>query len=91
MGILLGRKFVIETDHANLKWSCSIAPHKASWASLLAEYDFDLCHRPGYTNIVPDRVTQFHSNPNPKKMVVYLLLSLAHCHPWLSPFTWPAH
>ena len=25
---LLGRKFIVETDHANLKWLCSIAPHK---------------------------------------------------------------
>ena len=29
---LLGRKFIIETDHANLKWLCSIAPHKAKLA-----------------------------------------------------------
>ena len=41
---ILGRKFIIETDIANLKWLCSIAPHKAKlarWTSLLAEYDFE--------------------------------------------------
>ena len=59
---LLGRKFFVETDHANLKWLCSIAPHKAKlarWASLLAEYDFELCHRPGHTNAVPDALSRY--------------------------------
>ena len=59
---LLGRKFIVETDHANLKWLCSIAPHKAKlarWASSLAEYDFELRHRPGRSNTVPDALSRY--------------------------------
>ena len=66
---LLGRKFIVETDHANLKWLCSIAPHKAKlarWASLLAEYDFELRHRPGHTNAVPDALSR-HPVPDESK------------------------
>ena len=38
-------------------------PHKAKlarWASVLAEYDTELCHRPGHTNTIPDALS---SNP----------------------------
>ena len=59
---LLGRKLIVETDHANLKWLCSIAPQKAKlarWASLLAEYDFELRHRPGNINAVPDALARY--------------------------------
>ena len=68
----MGGKFILETDHANLKWLCSIAPHKAKlarWASSLAEYDFELRHRPGRSNTVPYAlsrypVTQFITSEN---------------------------
>lgn len=59
---LWGRKFIIETDHANLKWLSSIAPQKAKlarWATLLAEYDFELRHRPGRHNKVPDALSRY--------------------------------
>ena len=68
----LGRKFIVETNHANLKWLCSIAPHKAKlerWESSLAEYDFEVRHHPGRNNAVPDAlspypVTQFITPEN---------------------------
>ena len=59
---LLGQKFIVGTDHANLKWLCSIAPRKAKlarWASSLAEYDFELRHRPGRSNTVPDALSRY--------------------------------
>lgn len=59
---LLGQHFIIETDHANLRWLSSIAPQKgklARWASLLAEYDFELRHRPGHKNPVPDALSRY--------------------------------
>ena len=67
---LLGRKFIIETDHANLKWLCSTAPHKAKmarWASLLAEYDFELHHRPGHTNTVPGALSRYPASLQPQE------------------------
>ena len=66
---LLGRKFIIETDHADLKWSCSIAPHKAKlarWASLLVEYGFELHHRPLHTNTVPDVLPLYTASQQPQ-------------------------
>ena len=61
-GELLGRKCIVETDHVNLKWLCSIALRKAKlarWASLLAEYDFELPHRPGPRKAVPDALSRY--------------------------------
>ncbi|CAB4002757.1 Retrovirus-related Pol poly from transposon [Paramuricea clavata] len=44
---LWGRKFLIQTDHANLQWLQAVSPQKsrlARWAMRLAEYDFELQH-----------------------------------------------
>ena len=68
--IPFGQKFIIETDHANLKWLCCIAPNKvkqARWASLLAEYHFELCHRPGHTNTVPDALSCYPASQQPQQ------------------------
>ena len=48
-----GRKFVIQTDHANLQWLQAVSPQKsrlARWAMRLAEYDLELQHRSGKNN-----------------------------------------
>ena len=58
----LEHKFIIETDHAYLKWLCSLAPHKAKvarLASLRAQYDLELRHRPGNTNFVSDALSRY--------------------------------
>ena len=50
---LWGRKFFIQTDHANLQWLQAVSPQKnrlARWAMRLAEYDFELQHRSGKNN-----------------------------------------
>jgi hypothetical protein len=47
---LWGRKFLIQTDHANLQWLQAVSPQTsrlARWAMRLAEYDFELQHRSG--------------------------------------------
>ena len=59
---LLGRKFIVETDHDNLKRLCAVAPHKAKlerWESSPAEYNFELCHHPGRSNAVPDALSRY--------------------------------
>ena len=59
---LLGRKFVVETDHDNLKRLCSVNPHKAKLERLessLAEYNFELRHHPGRSNAVPDALSRY--------------------------------
>eukprot|EP00112_Aurelia_sp_Birch-Aquarium-sp1_P020979 Seg5528.2 transcript_id=Seg5528.2/GoldUCD/mRNA.D3Y31 product="Retrovirus-related Pol polyprotein from transposon 412" pseudo=true protein_id=Seg5528.2/GoldUCD/D3Y31 len=54
---LIGRKFKVITDHANLKFLASIAPQNsilARWCLSLAEFHFQIEHRPGKENVVPD-------------------------------------
>ena len=47
---LLGRPFVIRTDHAALKWlitSPNLSNQLARWSTSLEDYDFTIEHRPG--------------------------------------------
>ena len=47
---LLGRKFVIRTDHAALQWlrrTPDPVGQQARWLEQLSAYDFDIIHRPG--------------------------------------------
>lgn len=58
---ILGRRIKVITDHANLKWLTSLAPHQATlarWCMSMAEFDFFIEHRPGITNVVPDALSR---------------------------------
>jgi len=47
---LLGKHFVVRTDHQALKWLFSLSEPRgrlARWLETLAEFDFDILHRPG--------------------------------------------
>ncbi|CAK8685090.1 unnamed protein product [Clavelina lepadiformis] len=47
---LLGQKFLLRTDHASLRWlwqSKELYGQCARWIEHLAEYNFELLHRPG--------------------------------------------
>ena len=48
---LCGRKFKIITDHAALKWLITVNNHQCArltrWVLKLAEYEFEVIHRPG--------------------------------------------
>ena len=58
---LIGRKFKVITDHANLKFLASIALQNsklARWCLSLAEFDFAIEHRPGKDNVVPDALSR---------------------------------
>jgi hypothetical protein len=58
---LWGRKFVIQTDHANLKWLETTAPTKgrlSRWAMRLSEYEYDMWHKPGKENNPPDALSR---------------------------------
>ena len=55
---LYGRKFKIITDHAALKWLITVKNHQCPrltrWVLKLAEYDFEVIHRPGKKHINAD-------------------------------------
>lgn len=47
---LLGRHFVLRTDHASLRWLMNFREPEgqvARWIQCLQEYNFDIVHRPG--------------------------------------------
>jgi len=47
---LLGRHFVIRTDHAALSWLCRTAepmPQLARWLTFIQQFDNEILHRPG--------------------------------------------
>ncbi|OWZ09841.1 LOW QUALITY PROTEIN: Retrovirus Polyprotein [Phytophthora megakarya] len=58
---LYGRRFVIVTDHAALKWlmaSSTLTGKLHRWALTLQEYDLDIEFRPGNTNVVADALSR---------------------------------
>lgn len=61
---LLGRKFTVETDHKNLLWmqNCE-APKVVRWRLSLQQYDYDVRHIAGVTNIVADALSRLCGAP----------------------------
>ena len=58
---ILGHQLKVVTDHANLKWLTSISPKQAKlarWCMSMAEYDFQIEHRPGKELVVPDTLSR---------------------------------
>ncbi|KAE8976142.1 hypothetical protein PF005_g17715 [Phytophthora fragariae] len=58
---LYGRKFVLMTDHAALKWlmtSKELAGRLHRWALQLQVYDFEVVYRPGSSNVVADALSR---------------------------------
>lgn len=56
-----GTKFTIITDHYSLKWLNSIKDpvgRIARWAVRLQQYDFEVVHRKGKENVVPDTLSR---------------------------------
>lgn len=58
-----GMPFTIITDHASLKWLMSqkdLTGRLARWSLKLQCYDFNIEHRKGSANIVPDTLSRMH-------------------------------
>ena len=58
---VLGHQLKVVTDDANLKWFTSISPKQAKlavWCMSVAEYDFQMEHRPGKELVVPDTLSR---------------------------------
>ena len=62
---LYGQRFTLVTDHQPLRWlmeSDKLTDKLARWALLLQEYDFEVVHRAGITNLDADGLS---CNPSP--------------------------
>src|SRR3954469_18552878 len=58
---LICNKFTIRTDHNALKWLMSVKDHNAQlmrWALMLLEYEFDIVHVKGKTDVVADALSR---------------------------------
>ena len=64
---LLGRKFVVRSDHESLKWLYSLKEPKhriARWIEVLSEFDFELEYRPWRKHSNADAMSRC---PNPRQ------------------------
>ncbi|XP_076238647.1 uncharacterized protein LOC143181874 [Calliopsis andreniformis] len=60
---LEGYKFIVVTDHHSLRWLRNLKDlvgRLARWTLSLLEYDFEVVHRKGTLNVVPDALSQMH-------------------------------
>ena len=61
---LLGKKFIIVTDHHSLKFlqtQPQLSRRQARWLEFLAEFDFEIVHRPGKSNVVADALSRLNT------------------------------
>ena len=61
---LLGRKFTIVSDHHSLKFlqtQPQLSRRQARWLELLAEFDYEIVHRPGKSNVVADALSRLNN------------------------------
>lgn len=71
---LLGREFDLHTDNSAVSHFLtqqSLSPRQARWVHTLAEYNFNLYHRPGKDNVVADALSRRHdhqSRPTAEKV-----------------------
>lgn len=60
---LLGRKFIIETDHQALKWLHNVKDPSSRlmrWRLRLEEYEYEICYKKGKQNQVADALSRLH-------------------------------
>ena len=61
---LLGRKFIIVSDHHSLKFlqtQPQLSRKQARWLEFLAEFDFDIVYMPGKSNVVADALSRLNN------------------------------
>ena len=60
-----GSHFTVVTDHSSLKWLSKLenpTGRLARWATRLSQYDFDIVHKKGALNTVPDVLSRIEVN-----------------------------
>ena len=57
--------FTVITDHSSLKWLCNLhnpTGRLSRWALELQAYDFEIIHRKGCLNYVPDALSRMYED-----------------------------
>lgn len=65
---VLGARFTVITDHASLKWLHKMRDPSgklARWSVRLNQFDFNIVHRKGKFNVVPDALSRGPVDPPP--------------------------
>ena len=60
---LEGRKFKVITDHYSLKYLMTqpnLSKRQARWLDFLAEFDYEVIHKPGKSNVVADALSRLY-------------------------------
>ena len=58
---LLGKPFQIVTEHHSLKYLMTqrnLSKRQTRWVEMVAEFDFEVVHRPGKSNVVADALSR---------------------------------
>ena len=61
---LAGRKFKVVTDHYSLQYlrtQPNLSKRQARWLDFIAEFDFEIVHKPGKSNVVADALSRVHT------------------------------
>ena len=61
---MLGKMFTIVSDHHSLKYlqtQPQLSWRQARWVELIAEFDFEIVHRPGKSNVVADALSRLNN------------------------------
>jgi hypothetical protein len=65
----MGKRFILETDHANLVWiEKSTVPKIVRWRMFLQSYDFLIRHIPGKQNIIADFFSRLYHSYTPSQL-----------------------
>ena len=57
------KRFQVVTDHHSLKYLMTqpnLSKRQAWWVEFLAEFDFEIVHRPGKSNVVVDALSRLN-------------------------------
>ena len=87
----MGKRFILETDHANLVWmEKSTVPKIIRWRMYLQSFEFLIRHIPGKQNIIADWFSRLYHSYTPFQLQSLLTLSASssshlvdptyHCH-----------
>ena len=59
-----GKKFTMVTDHYSLQYlriHPNLSKRQARWFDFVSEFDFDIVHRPGKSNVVADPLSRLNT------------------------------